>query len=158
MARGGARRPPQGCDARYPGHRELPPAMAPIGQPVLIGGTMGRHRHPCGTSEGMALAFGSCAMARAVHDRSEATLPRAASSTSSRTWRARQRDARGVAEGRRLDVDAVVDAAARAASAQGRAPRAGHLYQGEAYGAASSVHGRIDLPGPRREWLSAGLR
>ncbi len=43
-----------------PGHPELPESLRPIGQPVLIGGSMGTASYVLvGTSEGMGLAFGS---------------------------------------------------------------------------------------------------
>lgn len=43
-----------------PGHPELPEALREVGQPVLIGGTMGTASYVlAGTSEGMSLAWGS---------------------------------------------------------------------------------------------------
>jgi tRNA-splicing ligase RtcB (3'-phosphate/5'-hydroxy nucleic acid ligase) len=43
-----------------PGHPDIPAALRPVGQPVLIGGTMGTASYVLvGTSEGMDLAFGS---------------------------------------------------------------------------------------------------
>ncbi len=43
-----------------PGHPDIPPALRAVGQPVLIGGTMGTASYIlAGTEEGMALAFGS---------------------------------------------------------------------------------------------------
>jgi len=43
-----------------PGHPALPEDLRPIGQPVLIGGTMGTASYIlCGTAEGMRLAFSS---------------------------------------------------------------------------------------------------
>ena len=43
-----------------PGHRELPEALRTVGQPVLIGGSMGTASYIlCGTSESEALAFSS---------------------------------------------------------------------------------------------------
>jgi len=43
-----------------PGHPDLPPALRPIGQPVLIGGSMGTASYVLvGTAEGEALSFGS---------------------------------------------------------------------------------------------------
>ena len=43
-----------------PGHPDLPEALKPIGQPVLIGGTMGTASYVLvGTKESMSLAFGS---------------------------------------------------------------------------------------------------
>ncbi len=44
-----------------PGHPSLPEDLKPVGQPVLIGGTMGTASYILtGTEEGMDLAFGSC--------------------------------------------------------------------------------------------------
>jgi tRNA-splicing ligase RtcB len=43
-----------------PGHPDLPPLLRTVGQPVLIGGTMGTASYVLvGTKESMALAFGS---------------------------------------------------------------------------------------------------
>lgn len=43
-----------------PGHPDLPPALRDVGQPVLIGGTMGTASYVLvGTRESMSLAFGS---------------------------------------------------------------------------------------------------
>jgi tRNA-splicing ligase RtcB (3'-phosphate/5'-hydroxy nucleic acid ligase) len=43
-----------------PGHPDLPPSLRTVGQPVLIGGTMGTASYVLvGTEEGMALAYGS---------------------------------------------------------------------------------------------------
>ena len=43
-----------------PGHPSLPPDLRAVGQPVLIGGTMGTSSYIlCGTTGGMSLAFGS---------------------------------------------------------------------------------------------------
>jgi tRNA-splicing ligase RtcB len=43
-----------------PGHPDLPAALKPAGQPVLIGGSMGTASYIlAGTADGMALAFGS---------------------------------------------------------------------------------------------------
>jgi tRNA-splicing ligase RtcB len=43
-----------------PGHPDVPAALRAVGQPVLIGGTMGTASYVlCGTREGMGLAFGS---------------------------------------------------------------------------------------------------
>jgi tRNA-splicing ligase RtcB len=43
-----------------PGHPDLPPALRAVGQPVLIGGTMGTASYVLvGTAESMGLAFGS---------------------------------------------------------------------------------------------------
>jgi len=44
-----------------PGHPSLPEDLRPVGQPVLIGGTMGTASYIlAGTNEGMGLSFGSC--------------------------------------------------------------------------------------------------
>ncbi|MEN6337833.1 MAG: RtcB family protein [Phycisphaerales bacterium] len=44
-----------------PGHPSLPEDLKPVGQPVLIGGTMGTASYIlAGTEEGMNIAFGSC--------------------------------------------------------------------------------------------------
>ena len=43
-----------------PGHPDLPPSLRPVGQPVLIGGTMGTASYVLvGTEAGMSLAYGS---------------------------------------------------------------------------------------------------
>lgn len=43
-----------------PGHSDLPPSLRAVGQPVLIGGTMGTASYVlAGTTESMALAYGS---------------------------------------------------------------------------------------------------
>ena len=43
-----------------PGHPDLPPSLRTVGQPVLIGGTMGTASYVLtGTKESMALAYGS---------------------------------------------------------------------------------------------------
>lgn len=110
-----------------PGHTDLPLALYPTGQPVLIGGSMGTSSYVlAGTSRGMAAAFGSaCHGAGRSMSRSEA----------SRRWRGRQvvdelagrgilirsPSQRGVAEeapGAYKDVGAVVDAADRAGLAR----------------------------------------
>ena len=106
-----------------PGHPDLPAALREIGQPVLIGGTMGTASYIlAGTREGMALAFGSsCHGAGRSMSRHQAT----------RQWRGRDvvdqlagrgilirsPSYRGVAEeapGAYKDVSAVVDAADQA--------------------------------------------
>lgn len=106
-----------------PGHPDLPPALRPIGQPVLIGGTMGTASYILvGTKESEALAFSSsCHGAGRQMSRNQAT----------RQWRGRQLvdelaargilirspSMRGVAEeapGAYKDVTRVVDAADRA--------------------------------------------
>ena len=103
-----------------PGHPDLPDALRPIGQPVLIGGTMGTASYILvGTREGERLSFASsCHGAGRAMSRHQAL----------RTWRVRQvvdelaargiivrsPSSRGVAEeapGAYKDVGAVVDAA-----------------------------------------------
>jgi tRNA-splicing ligase RtcB len=103
-----------------PGHPDLPPTLREVGQPVLIGGTMGTASYiMCGTREGMTRAFGSaCHGAGRSMSRHQAT----------RQWRGRavvdelarrgiivrSPSLRGVAEeapGAYKDVAAVVRAA-----------------------------------------------
>jgi tRNA-splicing ligase RtcB len=103
-----------------PGHPDLPPDLRGIGQPVLIGGTMGTASYVlAGTAAGEALAFSSsCHGAGRAMSRHQAL----------RQWRGRQvieqlasqgiivrsPSSRGVAEeapGAYKDVGAVVDAA-----------------------------------------------
>ena len=110
-----------------PGHPALPAPLQKIGQPVLIGGTMGTASYIlCGTEPGMDLAFGSaCHGAGRAMSRHQAL----------RQWRGsevvqhlaangiliRSRSMRGVAEeapGAYKDVDEVVDAAHRAGLAR----------------------------------------
>jgi tRNA-splicing ligase RtcB (3'-phosphate/5'-hydroxy nucleic acid ligase) len=110
-----------------PGHPSVPKIFRDVGQPVLIGGTMGTASHILtGTAEGMGLAFGSaCHGAGRSMSRHQAL----------RQWRGRDvverlanqgilirsRSYRGVAEeapGAYKDVDAVVDAADRAGLAR----------------------------------------
>ena len=102
-----------------PGHPDIPPALREVGQPVLIGGTMGTASYIlAGTEEGMARSFGSaCHGAGRSMSRVQAT----------KKWRGREvidqlaREGilirspsyRGVAEeapGAYKDVSAVVDA------------------------------------------------
>jgi tRNA-splicing ligase RtcB len=106
-----------------PGHPDITPVLREIGQPVLIGGTMGTASYILiGTREGMGLAFGSaCHGAGRSMSRHQAT----------RQWRGRELidqlesqgilirspSYRGVAEeapGAYKDVSAVVDAADQA--------------------------------------------
>jgi tRNA-splicing ligase RtcB (3'-phosphate/5'-hydroxy nucleic acid ligase) len=106
-----------------PGHPELPDTFRNIGQPVLIGGTMGTASYVLvGTRQGEGLSFSSsCHGAGRAMSRHQAL----------RTWRGRQviddlaargiivrsPSSRGVAEeapGAYKDVGAVVDAADRA--------------------------------------------
>jgi tRNA-splicing ligase RtcB (3'-phosphate/5'-hydroxy nucleic acid ligase) len=110
-----------------PGHPSLPEPLQAIGQPVLIGGTMGTASYIlCGTSQGMGLAFGSaCHGAGRAMSRHQAL----------RQWRGaevvqnlayhgvliRSRSMRGVAEeapGAYKDVTEVVEAADRAGLAR----------------------------------------
>jgi tRNA-splicing ligase RtcB len=106
-----------------PGHPDLPPAFKSIGQPVLIGGTMGTASYVLvGTADGLARSFGS-----SCHGAGRAMSRHAAV----KQWRGRQvveelagrgilirsPSPRGVAEeapGAYKDVAAVVDAADRA--------------------------------------------
>lgn len=110
-----------------PGHTELPAELAEIGQPVLIGGTMGTASHVMiSTGQSMTEAFGSaCHGAGRAMSRHQAT----------KRWRGRQlvdelegqgilircHSSRGVAEeapGAYKDVDAVVEAADKAGLAR----------------------------------------
>ena len=106
-----------------PGHPDVPPALASVGQPVLIGGTMGTASYILvGTSQGQARSFGS-----SCHGAGRAMSRHAAV----RRWKGRQvidelaargiivrsPSWRGVAEeapGAYKDVTAVVEAADRA--------------------------------------------
>ncbi|MBI4486102.1 MAG: RtcB family protein [Acidobacteria bacterium] len=106
-----------------PGHPDLPPVFASIGQPVLIGGTMGTASYVLvGTREGLTRSFGS-----ACHGAGRSMSRHAAV----KQWQGRQLikelaergilirspSPRGVAEeapGAYKDVTAVVDAADRA--------------------------------------------
>jgi tRNA-splicing ligase RtcB len=106
-----------------PGHPDLPPVFASIGQPVLIGGTMGTASYVLvGTSEGLTRSFGS-----SCHGAGRSMSRHAAA----KQWRGRQvidelatrgilirsPSPRGVAEeapGAYKDVAAVVEAADRA--------------------------------------------
>jgi len=110
-----------------PGHPDIPKALRPAGQPVLIGGSMGTASYIlAGTERGMGLAFGSaCHGAGRAMSRHEAM----------RRWRGREvvdelaargilirsPSWRGVAEeapGAYKDVGAVADAADRAGLAR----------------------------------------
>jgi tRNA-splicing ligase RtcB len=106
-----------------PGHDELPPAFRKVGQPVLIGGSMGTASYIlCGTREAEQASFSS-----ACHGAGRAMSRRAAS----KQWRGHQvvenlagrgitlrsPSMRGVAEeapGAYKDVSAVVEASHRA--------------------------------------------
>jgi tRNA-splicing ligase RtcB len=110
-----------------PAHPDIPEAVRAVGQPVLIGGTMGTASYVlAGTAKGMRLAFGSaCHGAGRSMSRHQAL----------RQWRGkdiiqtladrgvliRSRSLRGVAEeapGAYKDVTAVVEAADRSGLAQ----------------------------------------
>ncbi|MDH3713065.1 MAG: RtcB family protein [Gammaproteobacteria bacterium] len=109
------------------GHTELPGALRDVGQPVLIGGSMGTESHIlCGVPRSETLSFSS-----ACHGAGRSMSRRQAS----RTWRGRQvvdelaargtiirsPSPRGVAEeapGAYKDVGAVVDTAHRAGLAR----------------------------------------
>ncbi|MGO8755853.1 MAG: RtcB family protein [Gallionellaceae bacterium] len=110
-----------------PGHPDIPTALRAVGQPVLIGGSMGTASYIlAGTERGMRLAFGSaCHGAGRAMSRHEAT----------RRWRGREvidelaargilirsPSFRGVAEeapGAYKDVSAVVEVADRAGLAR----------------------------------------
>jgi tRNA-splicing ligase RtcB len=110
-----------------PGHPEIPEALRPVGQPVLIGGSMGTASHVlAGNAGSEALSFAS-----ACHGAGRAMSRRQAL----RRWHGRELtdalraegivirspSSRGVAEeapGAYKDVDAVVDAAAAAGLAR----------------------------------------
>jgi tRNA-splicing ligase RtcB len=110
-----------------PGHPSLPQALRPVGQPVLIGGTMGTASYILvGTEDSERLAFGS-----ACHGAGR----RMSRHQAARTWRGqdvvkelaergiliRRHSWRGVAEeapGAYKDVDGVVEAADRAGLAR----------------------------------------
>jgi tRNA-splicing ligase RtcB len=106
-----------------PGHPDLPPALASIGQPVLIGGTMGTASYVLvGTSEGLARSFGSschgAGRAMSRHAAAKRWQGRALmKELAERGIIIRSPSPRGVAEeapGAYKDVTAVVDAADRA--------------------------------------------
>ncbi len=110
-----------------PGHPDLPEVFRDVGQPVLIGGSMGTGSHVLvGTATGMERAWGS-----AIHGAGRSTSRRQAR----RRWKGerviedlaargilvRSPSRRGVAEeapGAYKDVDAVVEAADRAGLAR----------------------------------------
>ncbi len=110
-----------------PGHADVPAELREVGQPVLIGGSMGTASHVLvGTTDGMALAFGSaCHVPGRAMSRHQAT----------RRWRGREVVAalgergieirspsmRGVAEeapGAYKDVSQVVEVAHEAGPAR----------------------------------------
>jgi tRNA-splicing ligase RtcB len=103
-----------------PGHPDIPPALRAVGQPVLIGGTMGTASYVLvGTKESMALAFGSaCHGAGRSMSRHQALRQwHGREVVKDLAWRGiliRSPSMRGVAEeapGAYKDVSEVVDAA-----------------------------------------------
>lgn len=110
-----------------PGHPDISPALRSVGQPVLIGGTMGTASYIlAGTAEGMSRSFGSaCHGAGRSMSRHEALKrwrgQEVVQSLASRGILVRSRSRRGVAEeapGAYKEVAAVVDAAEQAALAR----------------------------------------
>jgi tRNA-splicing ligase RtcB len=106
-----------------PGHPGLPPALAAVGQPVLIGGTMGTASYVLvGTGENLRRSFGSsCHGAGRAMSRHEALRHyrgrQVVDELASRGVIIRSPSSRGVAEeapGAYKNVDEVVDAADRA--------------------------------------------
>jgi tRNA-splicing ligase RtcB len=106
-----------------PGHPDLPPVFAAVGQPVLIGGTMGTASYVmAGIAEGEARSFGSsCHGAGRAMSRNQAlrqwTGRQVIDELAARGILIRSPSRRGVAEeapGAYKDVTAVVDAADRA--------------------------------------------
>ncbi len=109
--------------ALAPGHPDLPPVFASIGQPVLIGGTMGTASYVLvGTSDGLTRSFGSsCHGAGPQHEppcgREAVAGRQVMDELAGRGILIRSPSPRGVAEeapGAYKDVAAVVDAADRA--------------------------------------------
>jgi tRNA-splicing ligase RtcB len=110
-----------------PGHRDLPSSLRAVGQPVLIGGTMGTASYVLvGTKESMALAFGSaCHGAGRSMSRHQALRQwhgrDVAKDLATRGILIRSPSMRGVAEeapGAYKDVSEVVDAADEACLAK----------------------------------------
>lgn len=106
-----------------PGHPDIPGALRPVGQPVLIGGTMGTASYILvGTPEGMSLAFGSaCHGAGRRMSRHQALKQwrgqEVIDDLARRSMLIRSPSLRGVAEeapGAYKDVGAVVEAAHQA--------------------------------------------
>jgi tRNA-splicing ligase RtcB len=106
-----------------PGHPDVPPAFRAVGQPVLIGGTMGTASYIlAGTTESMSLAFGSaCHGAGRSMSRHQATRQwkgrEVVDSLARRGIVIRSASYRGIAEeapDAYKDVNAVVEAADRA--------------------------------------------
>jgi tRNA-splicing ligase RtcB len=110
-----------------PGHPAVPEALRAVGQPVLIGGTMGTASYVlAGTAKGMELAFGSaCHGAGRAMSRHQALRQWRGSEIihglASRGVLIRSRSMRGIAEeapGAYKDVTAVVEAADQAGLAR----------------------------------------
>jgi tRNA-splicing ligase RtcB len=110
-----------------PGHADLPAALKPFGQPVLIGGSMGTGSHIlAGTAESEAKAFSSaCHGAGRKMSRHKAFKSykgrQVVDELAERGILVRSHTSRGIAEeapGAYKDVDAVVDAAERAGLAK----------------------------------------
>jgi tRNA-splicing ligase RtcB len=106
-----------------PGHPDLPPVFKDIGQPVLIGGTMGTASYVLvGTREGLERSFGSSCHGAGRSMSRHAAVKRwhgrqVIDELAARGILIRSPSARGVAEeapGAYKDVSAVVDAADRA--------------------------------------------
>jgi len=106
-----------------PGHPDIPPSFRTVGQPVLIGGTMGTASYVlAGTRESMSLAFGSaCHGAGRSMSRHQATRQwhgrEVVRELAARGILIRSPSFRGVAEeapGAYKDVSEVVEAAERA--------------------------------------------
>ena len=106
-----------------PGHPDLPPAFAAIGQPVLIGGTMGTASYVMvGTSEGVERSFGSSCHGAGRSMSRHAALKHwqgreVVNELAARGILVRSPSPRGIAEeapGAYKDVTAVVDSADRA--------------------------------------------
>jgi tRNA-splicing ligase RtcB len=110
-----------------PGHPAIPEALRDVGQPVLIGGTMGTASYVlAGTAKGMKLAFGSaCHGAGRAMSRHQALKQwrgnEIINNLASRGILIRSRSMRGIAEeapGAYKDVSAVVEAADQAGLAR----------------------------------------
>ncbi|MGZ4960142.1 MAG: RtcB family protein [Methylomonas sp.] len=110
-----------------PGHPDLPEVFKPVGQPVLIGGSMGTSSYVlCGTKEGESRAFSSaCHGAGRAMSRHQATRQwqgrTVVDELASRGIIIRSPSLRGVAEeapGAYKDVSVVVDVADRAGLAR----------------------------------------
>jgi tRNA-splicing ligase RtcB len=110
-----------------PGHPDLPPSLRAVGQPVLIGGSMGTSSYVlAGCASGMERAFGSaCHGAGRAMSRHEATRKwqgcKVVDDLAARGILIRSPSMRGVAEeapGAYKDVNAVVDAAEAAGLAK----------------------------------------